>query len=89
MPNTNKKKVKKTKQKRTKKQMTDGIEMTNQGMIRKFRQMEKLIRNWKYWNRYHQTSKMKENTTKVYLRGTRRLLESKHYSRNLIKAINT
>ena len=40
-------------------------------------------------SRYHQTNGDERNNNKRYLRITRKLLETEHCNRNLIKGINT
>ncbi len=68
---------------------TDGLEQPNQDKIRTPREKE----TYKYWGILEadtiEQMKMKDKIQKEYLRRTRKLLETKLSSRNLIKGINT
>ena len=69
--------------------MTDGMELPNHDRIRTLEEKE----TYKYLgileaNTIKQTQ-MKDRIRKEYLRRTRKLLETKLSSRNLIKGINT
>ena len=68
---------------------TDGIELPNQEKIRKHGENE----TYKYLGILEADTikqvEMKDKIQKEYLRRTRKLLETKHSSRNLIKGINT
>ena len=72
-----------------KRHQTDGMELPNQEKIRMLREKE----IYKYLGILEaETIKQEENKEKIlkeYLRRTRKLLETKLYSRNLIKEINT
>ena len=69
--------------------MTDGMELPNQDKIRTFGKNE----TYKYLGILEVDTikqvEMKDKIRKEYLRRTRKLLETKHFSRNLIKGINT
>ena len=66
--------------------MTEGVKLPNQIVIRTLREKE----TYKYLeaNTIKQVE-MKEKIKKEYLRRIRKLLETKLYSRNLVKGINT
>ena len=72
-----------------KRHRTDGIELPNQDKIRTLAENEA----YKYLGIVEADTikqvEMKNKTQKEYLRRTRKLLETKLYSRNLIKGINT
>ena len=72
-----------------KRHMTDGMEQPNQEEIRTLGEKE----TYKYMGILEadtiKQQEMKENIKKEYFRGTRKLLETKLYCRNLIKGINT
>ena len=72
-----------------KRQMTEGIELPNQGKIRTLGEKG----TYKYLGILEadtiKQAKMKEKLKKEYLRRRRKLLENKLHSRNLIKEINT
>ena len=71
-----------------KQHITDGMEVSNQEKFRKLEEKE----TYKYLGRLEADTmkvEMKERIKKKYLRITRNLLETKLYSRNLIKGINT
>ena len=69
--------------------MTDGMELTNQEKIRTFGEKE----TYKYLGILEADTikqvEMKDKIQKECLRRTRKLLETKLSSRNLIKGINT
>ena len=73
----------------SKRHLADGMELPNQGKIRTLRGNE----TYKYLGILEADTikqvKMKEKIEKEYLGGTRKLLETKLCSRNLIKGINT
>ena len=75
--------------KSSKRHITDGMELPNQDKIRTLAENE----TYKYLGILEAETinqvEMKEKIQKVYLRRTRKLLETKHCSRNLIKEINT
>ena len=72
-----------------KRHLTDRRELPNQDKIRTFREKE----TYKYSGILEadtlKQEEMKEKIQKEYLRRTRKLLETKLFSRNLIKGINT
>ena len=72
-----------------KRQLTDGMELTNQDKIKTLAENEA----YKYLLILEADTikqvEMKEKVQKEYLRRTRKLLETKLKSRNLIKRINT
>ena len=72
-----------------KRQMTDGMELPNDDRIRTLEENE----NYKYLGIWEADTikqvQMKDMIRKEYLRRTRKLLETKLSSRNLIKGINT
>ena len=72
-----------------KRQLIDGMELPNQDKIKTLAKNE----TYKYLNILETDTikqvKMKEKIQKEYLRKTRKLLETKLNSRNLIKGINT
>ena len=72
-----------------KRHLTDGMELPNQEKVRTLGEKE----TSKYLGILEANTakqvEMKEKSKKKYLRGTRNLLESKLWSRNLIKGINT
>ena len=72
-----------------KQHMTDGMELPNHNKIRTLGENE----NYKYLGVLEADTikqvEMKDKIRKEYLRGTRKLLETKLSSRNLIKGINT
>ena len=72
-----------------KRHRTDGMEQPNQDKIRTLAENE----TYKYLGIFEADSikqvEMKDKIQKEYLRGTRKLLETKLFSRNLIKGINT
>ena len=72
-----------------KRHITDGIELPNQDRIRTLEEKE----TYKYLGILEADTikqvQMKDTTRKEYLRRTRKLLETKLSSRNLIKGINT
>ena len=72
-----------------KRHLTDGIELPNQDKIRTFAENE----TYKYLGILEADTikqvEMKNKIQKVYLRRTRKLLETKLSSRNFIKGINT
>ena len=72
-----------------KRHMTEGIELPNQEKLRTLGEKE----NYKYLGILEtdtiKQQEMKEKIKKEYLRRTRKLLETKLYSRNHIKWINT
>ena len=72
-----------------KQHMTEGVELPNQVVIRTLREKE----IYKYLGILEaetiKQAEMKEIIKKEYLRRTRKLLETKLYSRNLVKGINT
>ena len=72
-----------------KRQLTDGIELPNQDKIRTLAENE----TYKYLGILEADTikqvEMKERIKKEYLRRTRKLLETKLFSRNLNKGINT
>ena len=69
--------------------MTEGIELPNQEKIRTYGEKE----TYKYLGILEadtiKQAEMKEKKLKEYLRRTRKLLETKLYSRNFMKGINT
>ena len=69
--------------------LKDGIEIWNQDKIRTFEEKE----TYKYLGILEADTikkvELKDKIKKKYLRRTRKLLEAKLYSRNLIKGINT
>ena len=69
--------------------MTDGMELQNHDKIRTLGEKE----TYKYLDILEADTikqvEMKDKTRKEYLRRTRKLLETKLSSRNLIKGINT
>ena len=69
--------------------MTEGIELPNQDKIRTLGEKEtyKYLRILETDTTKH--TEMKEKMKKGYLSRTRKLIETKVYSRNLIKGINT
>ena len=71
-----------------KRQLTDGMELPNKDKIKTLIENE----TYKYLGILEaytiKQAEMKEKLKKVYLRGTRKLLETKLNSRNLIKGIN-
>ena len=75
--------------KRGKRHMTDGMELPNQNKIRTLGENE----TYKYLGILETDTikqvEMKDNIQKEYLWKTRKLLETKLSSRNLIKGINT
>ena len=71
-----------------KRQMMEGIELPNQANVRTLRETETKIL-WNIRSGYHQTSGDEEKIKNEFLRRTRKLLETKLYSRNFIKGINT
>ena len=75
--------------KRGKRHLTDGMELPNQDKIRTLGEKE----TYKYLGILEaniiKQVEMKEKNKKEYLRWTRKLLETKLCSRNLIKGINT
>ena len=72
-----------------KRHMTDGMELPNHDRIRTLEEKE----TYKYLGILEADTikrvQMKDTTRKEYLRRTRKLLETKLSSRNLIKGINT
>ena len=72
-----------------KRQLTDGMELLNKDKIKTFAENEA----YKYLGILEadtiKQAEMKEKIQKEYLRRTRKLLETKFNSRNLIKGINT
>ena len=72
-----------------KRHLTDGKKLPNQDKIRTLAENE----NYKYLGILQADTikqvEMKDKIQKEYLRRTRKLLETKHFSRNLIKGINT
>ena len=72
-----------------KRHLTDGIKLLNQDKIRTLGEKE----TYKYLGILEADTmkqvETKENIKKVYLRSTRKLLETKLSGRNLIKGINT
>ena len=72
-----------------KQHMTEGFELQNQVVIRTLGEKE----TYKYLGILEddtiKQAEMKEKIKKEYLRKTRKLLETKLYSRNLVKGINT
>ena len=72
-----------------KRQITEGIERSNQERIRTLDENEtyEYVGILKAYN--IKQVKMKEKIRKEYLRCTRKHLETKFFSRNLIKEINT
>ena len=72
-----------------KRQLTDGIELPNKDKIKTLAENE----TYKYLRILEadtiKQAEMKEKIQKEYLRRTRKLLEAKLNSRNLIKGINT
>ena len=72
-----------------KRHMTEGVELPNQVVIRTLEEKKA----YKYWDILEtdtiKQAEMKEIFFKVYPRGTRKLLETKLYSRNLANGINT
>ena len=75
--------------KSSKRHLTDGMELRNQDKIRTLGEKE----TYKYLGILEADTikqvEMKEKIKKKYLRRTRKLLETKLYSRNLIKGIKT
>ena len=75
--------------KRRKRQVTDGMELPNKDKIKTFAENE----TYKYLGILEADTikqvEMKQKIQKEYLRRTRKLLETKFNSRNLIKGINT
>ncbi len=73
----------------SKRHMTDGIELPNQNKIRTFAENE----TYKYLDILDADTikqvEIKDKIQKEYLRKTRKLLDLKRSSRNLIKRINT
>ena len=69
--------------------LTDGLELPNQDKIRTLAENE----TYKYLGILEadtiKEGEMKNKIQKEYLRGTRKLIETKLSSRNLIKGINT
>ena len=72
-----------------KRQLTDGMELSNKDKIKNARRKRNLQILGHLGGWHHQTSGNKGKIQKEYLRRTRKLLETKHNSRNLIKGINT
>ena len=70
-----------------KRHMNDGMELPNQDRIRIRKWNLQILRHLGGW--HHQTSANERHDPKKYLRRTRKLLETKLSSRNLIKGINT
>ena len=72
-----------------KRHLTDGMELPNQDKIRTLGEKE----TYKYLGSLEadtiKQKEMKDKIQKVYLKRTRKLLETKLSSRNLIKRINT
>ena len=72
-----------------KRHMTDGLELSNQDKIRTLGENK----TYKYLGVLEADTmkqvEMKDKIEKEYLRRTRKLLETKHSIRNLIKGINT
>ena len=72
-----------------KRHLTDGMELPNQDKIKTLAENE----TYKYFGILEADSikqvEMKDKIQKEYLRRTRKLLETKLSSRNLIKGINT
>ena len=72
-----------------KRHLTDRMELPNQDKIRTLREKE----TYKYLSILEADTikqvEMKEKIKKEYLRRTRKILETKLWSRNLIKGINT
>ena len=72
-----------------KRHMTDGIELPNQDRIRTLEEKE----TYKYLGILEADTikqvQIKDTIRKEYLRRTRKLLETKPSSRNLLKGINT
>ena len=72
-----------------KRQMIEGIVLPNHGKIKMLKEKE----TYKYLGILEadtiKQAEMKEKILKEYLRRTRKLLETKLHSRNLIKGINT
>ena len=77
------------KMKNDKRHMTDGMELPNQDKIRTLGENE----TYKYLGILEAETikkvEMEDKIQKEYLRRTRKLLETKLYSRNLTKGINT
>ena len=75
--------------KRGRRHLTDRMELPNQDTIRTLGEKE----TYKYWGILEADTikqvEMKEKIKKEYLRRTRKLLETKLCSRNLVKGINT
>ena len=75
--------------KRGKRQLTDGMELPNKDKIKSLAENE----TYKYLGILEadtiKQAEMKEKIQKEYLRRTRKLLETKLNSRNLMKGINT
>ena len=75
--------------KRSKKHMTDRMELLNQDKIR----TQGIKETYKYWGILKcdtfKQGEMKEKIKKEYIRRIRKLLETKLNSKNLIKGINT
>ena len=72
-----------------KRHMTDGIELPNHDRIRTLEEKWNLQILGHIGGLHHQTSEMKDMIRKENLRRTRKLLETKLSSRNLIEGINT
>ena len=73
--------------KRGKRHVTDGMKLQNQDKIRTLGENQ-TFKFWASW-RLTPSNKWKDKIQKEYCRRTRKLLETKHNSRNLIKGINT
>ena len=68
---------------------TDGIELPNQDKIRTLGENDTYKYLWILEADTIKQMQMKDKIQKEYLRRTRKLLETKLFSRNLIKGINT
>ncbi len=75
--------------KSSKRHITEGVELPNQVVIITLGEKE----TYKYLGIFEadtiKQQEMKENIKKEYLRRAIKLLKTKHYSRNLVKTINT
>ena len=71
-----------------KRHLTDGMKLPNEEKI-EARRKENLQILGSIGSRHHRTKGEKEKIKKEYLRRTRKLLETKLYSTNLMKVINT
>ena len=67
----------------------DGIELPNQEKIRMLREKETYESLGMLEVDTIKQAEMREKIQKEYLRGTRKLLNTKLYSRNLINGVNT